>query len=147
MWPLPFGSAGEQIRMGPMCPGRSNRPGVGSLRSVLNLISGLFCLARLTSVVLAASAANAADLYRLEDVIDKPLMAAIEEFPGGAITYSARPSRPLYELHGGAACRSFYSTLSRQKRVRRFRNSFWSRPFIWSSATLSALLQPERLSS
>ena len=70
------------------------------MSSLLNRISGLFCLAGLASVVLTASAANAAGLYGLEDVVDKPLMAAIEEFPGGTTVYSTRPNCPLYQLHG-----------------------------------------------
>ena len=63
-------------------------------------ISDLFCLGRFSAVLLTAGVANAAEPYRLEEVINKSLKAAIEEFPGGAITYSTRPNRPLYELHG-----------------------------------------------
>jgi hypothetical protein len=50
--------------------------------------------------IFLGSGANAAELYKLEDVIGKPLKAAIEEFPGGSTAYSARPNRALYELHG-----------------------------------------------
>ena len=66
----------------------------------LDPISGLLCLTRLGGTLLIASAANAAEPYRLGDVIGKPLKAAIQEFPGGAVTYSTRPNRRLYELHG-----------------------------------------------
>jgi hypothetical protein len=86
--------------MGPICSGPSALSEVTPLSSLLDRTSGLLCLARLVGLVLTASAANAADLYKLEDVIDKPLKAAIEEFPGGAITYSTRPNRPLYEVRG-----------------------------------------------
>ena len=65
---------------------------------VVDPVLELFCLARLGGVLLIAGAANAAELY--EGAIGKPLKAAIEEFPGGSMTYSARPNRPLYELHG-----------------------------------------------
>jgi hypothetical protein len=86
--------------MGPICSGPSALSEVTPLSSLLDRTSGLLCLARLVGLVLTASAANAADLYKLDDVIDKPLKAAIEKFPGGAITYSTRPNRPLWELHG-----------------------------------------------
>jgi len=94
------------------------------LSRALNPISGLLCLTRLGGTLLIASAANAAEPYRLGDVIGKPLKAAIEEFPGGAVTYSTRPNRRCTNCMAGAVCLSFYSTLDQQKMDRRSMSNF-----------------------
>jgi hypothetical protein len=65
------------------------------LSRILDPISDPFCLVRFGSVLLTASAANAAEPYRLEEVIGKPLKAAIEEFPGGAIISASLQLRRL----------------------------------------------------
>jgi hypothetical protein len=61
---------------------------------------GPICFVWLGGVLLPLSIANAAEPNHLEAIVGRPLKAAIEEFPGGAIIYSTRPNRPLYELHG-----------------------------------------------
>ena len=52
----------------------------------LGLISDLLWLFRFGGILLTVTAANAGELYKLEQVIGKPLKAAIEEFPGGRLT-------------------------------------------------------------